>query len=293
MAEKRYFWMKLPEDFFQSKRIKKLRNLAGGDTYTIIYLKMQLKALKTDGYLYFDGIMSDFAEELALDIDENPEDVKVTIQYLLSVGLLETSDDETYCLCFLKDMIGSETAHTQRQRDYIKRKKERELLEKASQNDADVTQMLRTGDAEIDIEIDIDKDIDNNTSKKQINYQEIINLYHQNCPSFPKVTKITEARKKLIRARLKDYSIGELVNAFVVAEESDFLKHGNGTWNGANFDWIMNPNNIVKILEGNYKNKTETKSGYDLYRTTKRSNYDFEQLEYESKHKLEFENGSN
>lgn len=39
--------------------------------------------------------------------------------------------------------------------------------------------------------------------------------------------------------------------------------------------------------------KTETKSGYDLYRTTKRSNYDFEQLEYESKHKWEFENGSN
>ena len=158
MAEKRYFWMKLPEDFFQSKRIKKLRNLAGGDTYTIIYLKMQLKALKTDGYLYFDGIMNDFAEEIALDIDENAEDVRVTVQYLLSVGLLETSDDETYCLCFLKDMIGSETAHTQRQRDYIKRKKERELLAQASQNDASVTQMLRSSDVEIDIEID--KDID-------------------------------------------------------------------------------------------------------------------------------------
>ena len=49
---KRYFWFKLFDDFFQSKRIKKLRNLAGGDTYTIIYLKMQLKALKTDGYFY-------------------------------------------------------------------------------------------------------------------------------------------------------------------------------------------------------------------------------------------------
>lgn len=128
---------------------------------------------------------------------------------------------------------------------------------------------------------------------KNISYEKIIDLYHKNCPSLPKVTKITDARKKLINARLKDYSEEELEKAFKEAEASDFLTGRNGKWGGANFDWIMNTNNIVKILEGNYKNKTETKSGYDLYRTTKRSNYDFEQLEYESKHKWEFENGSN
>ena len=157
MAEKRYFWLKLYDDFFTSKRIKKLRSVAGGDTYTIIYLKMQLKSLKTEGFLYFDGVMSDFAEELALDIDESVEDVKVTINYLMSVGLLETNDGEEYKLPFLDNCIGSETAHTQRQRDYIKRKKERELLEKASQNDADVTQMLQVSDVEIEKEIEIDK----------------------------------------------------------------------------------------------------------------------------------------
>lgn len=157
MTEKRYFWLKLYDDFFTSKRIKKLRSIAGGDTYTIIYLKMQLKSLKTEGFLYFDGVMSDFAEELALDIDESVEDVKVTINYLMSVGLLETNDGEEYKLPFLDNCIGSETAHTQRQRDYIKRKKERELLEKASQNDADVTQMLQVSDVEIEKEIEIDK----------------------------------------------------------------------------------------------------------------------------------------
>ena len=133
--------------------------------------------------------------------------------------------------------------------------------------------------------ITIEQDKEKNIKKEsRTDYQEIIDLYHQNCPSLPKVTKITDARKKLINARLKDYSLGELVNAFAVAEASDFLKHGNGTWNGANFDWIMNPNNIVKILEGNYANKTNTKSGYDLYRETKRSNYDFDALERETKY---------
>ena len=121
--------------------------------------------------------------------------------------------------------------------------------------------------------------------KVEIDYQEVINYYHHFCPSLPKVTKITEARKKLINARLKDYSVDEVKTAFKLAEESDFLTGRSGKWGGANFDWIMNTNNIVKILEGNYKNKTETKSGYDLYRTTKQSNYDFEALERETKQK--------
>ena len=45
-GNKRYYWLKLMDDFFDSKRIKKLRKMAGGDTYTIIYLKMQLLSLK-------------------------------------------------------------------------------------------------------------------------------------------------------------------------------------------------------------------------------------------------------
>ena len=54
----------------------------------------------------------------------------------------------------------------------------------------------------------------------------------------------------------------------------------------------MNTNNIVKILEGNYRNKAGGNSGYDLYRNTKKGNYDFEAMEYESKHRWESENGS-
>ena len=154
MGQKRYFWLKLFEDFFSSKRIKKLRSLAGGDTYTIIYLKMQLKALKTDGYLYFDGVMNDFAEEIALDIDENPEDVKVTIQYLLSVGLIECSESgEEYYLSYMKNIIGSESASTQRSRECRARKKEQEAL----QCNTTATPLQQVGNAEIDIEKEKEK----------------------------------------------------------------------------------------------------------------------------------------
>ena len=162
MSEKRYYWLKLADDFFTSKRIKKLRSLAGGDTYTIIYLKMQLKALKTEGYLYFDGIMENFAEELALDIDESPENVKVTIQYLLSVGLMECSEDgNEFCLPYTQKLIGSETASTQRVRDYRARKKEQKSLH----CNTDETNVKRLGNVDIDIEID--KDIDKEKDKRE------------------------------------------------------------------------------------------------------------------------------
>ena len=62
---KRYYWLKLPDGFFRQKTIKKLRKIAGGDTYTIIYLKMLLVAMKQDGRLYFEGVEATFYDELA------------------------------------------------------------------------------------------------------------------------------------------------------------------------------------------------------------------------------------
>lgn len=97
-----------------------------------------------------------------------------------------------------------------------------------------------------------------NTNRFNTDYQKIVDLYHEHCPSLPKVVKLTEARKKSIRARLKTYTENDLAIAFDKAEESDFLKKGSGTWNGASFDWILNERNIVKILEGNYDNRSRS-----------------------------------
>ena len=49
LKNKRYFWIQLAQDFFKSKEMKLLRKIAGGDTHTIIYLKMMLISLE-DGH---------------------------------------------------------------------------------------------------------------------------------------------------------------------------------------------------------------------------------------------------
>lgn len=147
---KRYFWLKLHKDFFQRKEIKRLRKIAGGDTYTIIYLKMLLRSIMSDGKLYFDGLEDDFASELALDLDEKEENVQITIQYLLKSGLLEMCSDEEYYLPDTKDSTGCETAAASRMR------KCRAKKDKLERNN--VTPMLQSGYGEIEKELEIEKD---------------------------------------------------------------------------------------------------------------------------------------
>lgn len=253
---KKYFWLKLYNDFFSSKRIKRLRSLAEGDTYTIIYLKMQLKALKDDGYLYFDDVMDDFAEELALDIDENADDVRVTIQYLSRVGLLESSENgKEYFLPYVQTCIGSETASAQRVRNYRARKKEQEALP-CNTDETPMKQVETKCNTEIEIEKELETDIEIEKNK----YQLIADMYNNTCVSFPRLTKLSDSRKKAIGARLKKYSLEEIQRVFDLAEKSDFLKGNNSrNWN-ANFDWLMNDTNMAKVLDGNYTNKPRSQT---------------------------------
>ena len=100
------------------KEVKKLRRIAGGDTFTIIYLKLMLLSLKSDGRLYFDGVEDTFHEELALEIDEDPENVRVTILYLEKMGLLQLLQEDEMYLTQMDSLILSESESAQRVRKH-------------------------------------------------------------------------------------------------------------------------------------------------------------------------------
>lgn len=100
-------------------------------------------------------------------------------------------------------------------------------------------------------------DFEKKESKKEI-AKRIVDMYHIQCPSLPKVMKLTDARIKAIMARLKDYSEDEIETAFVKAENSPFLRGEKGDWK-AGFDWFMKPGNLCKVLEGNYDDNVQGK----------------------------------
>lgn len=78
--------------------------------------------------------------------------------------------------------------------------------------------------------------------------------YHLLCPSLPKVIKISDARKRVIKARIKEFGLEDIKAVFEKAESSDFLTGKTSDFK-ASFDWILKPANLVKILEGNYDNR--------------------------------------
>lgn len=127
--EPRLYWLKLKEGFFDSKYIKALRAAENGDRLTIVYLAMQLKALKTDGILNYAKIMPSVEEEIALDINESVETVRAALEQLERLGLIEVWDDKSIFMACKRELtdFGSETAAAERMRRSRNRARKSEL----------------------------------------------------------------------------------------------------------------------------------------------------------------------
>lgn len=171
---KKYFWLKLKDNFFKQKSIKKLRKMAGGDTFTIIYLKMQLLSLTNEGKLYYEGVEDNFVEELALELDENVEDIQMTVLYLQKNNLIEFGElPDEYILPEVVGSIGSETAAAERKRQQRAREREKLLIEnKRCDNVTTKSQLVTNSHTEIEIdkEKDKEKDIEKDIEREKKNY---------------------------------------------------------------------------------------------------------------------------
>lgn len=94
-------------------------------------------------------------------------------------------------------------------------------------------------------------------NKEKINkdiVNEVIELYHSICISFPTIRAVSEKRKKAVAKLLKTYSMEDFRKLFENAESSSFLKGTGGGWK-ASFDWLIKEDNLLKVLEGNYADK--------------------------------------
>lgn len=95
------------------------------------------------------------------------------------------------------------------------------------------------------------------SSSEKIDYNFIFELFNRICKSYPKITAYSEARKKAIRERFKSgYTVDDFKTVFEKAENSDFLKGKNNRNWSANFDWLIKDENIAKVLDGNYDDKS-------------------------------------
>ena len=94
--------------------------------------------------------------------------------------------------------------------------------------------------------------------KPEVDCQFVLRLFHDRCPSLPKVVKITDKRKMKIRVRFEEmgFSYETMQTVFDKAEASRFMRGDNSRGWRADFDWIFaNGDNWSKILEGKYDDR--------------------------------------
>lgn len=121
-------------------------------------------------------------------------------------------------------------------------------------------QMVAVDKNSIDkISIDKNNIYKKKNTKEKIDYELISQKFNEVCVSLPSITKLTDKRKRAIDkvfVKEKVIDMEEYDKLLVKTEASDFLTGREGSWR-ANFDWLMNPNNIAKVIDGNYDNKGE------------------------------------
>lgn len=203
---KKFFWLKIQEDFYRQKEIKFLRQLDRGATYIIIYQKMLISSLKNGNKLYYDNFKDTFEEELALLIDEDVKDVKYTIDFLKKANLIESESDDEYILTQVQELTGVESESAKRVRKHRENKNkdknnkdndDDEDKDKDINNNKDVTEKnLCNENVTLDIDTEsqkeLNKELDKDTktySNKKSKKKSVNKCVDEN---FAKITKIYE-----------------------------------------------------------------------------------------------------
>lgn len=215
MADKRYYWLKLKEDFFQDEAIEWLEEQENGKEYCLFYLKLCLKSLKDDGKLIrtVGNLLIPYStEKLAEATRTKADTVMVAMQVLQRIGLVEILDDGAIQMLKLQDMVGSEAgnANALRQKRFRQRKKQELLSQGVTNSNALCNAELSQGVTNSNVEIR-DKSIENRDKSKEIRESNLIVIWEQN------ISPITPVIAEELEQLKKDYGLPIVLEAIKVA----------------------------------------------------------------------------
>ena len=253
---KKYFWLKLKRDFFKRHDIQIIEAMPNGKDYILFYLKLLCESVDHEGNLRFSDQIPYNDQMLSTITNTNVDVVRQAIKIFTELGMMEVLDDGTLYMHEVQKLLGFETEWARKKREYreeLKNKSEDNVLPMSSHCPPIVRQ-------EIEKEIEKEKELEIETDKRDnVSYQQIADMYNDTCVSFPRLTSLSDARKKAIKARLKTYSLEDFRKMFFRAEASSFLKGKNDRNWSATFDWMIKDSNMAKILDGNYDDRSASK----------------------------------
>lgn len=162
---KKYYWLKLKENFFEEDTISWLEEQENGVQYSNFYLKLCLKSLKTNGILIRnvgDILVPYDIKKLAEIAHVKVDTAIVAMELFKKIGLVQILENGEIYLTQLESMVGSETSKAELMRK--KREKGKQLELDSGNNVTEVLENCYT-EKEIEKEIELDKDKDKDKDK--------------------------------------------------------------------------------------------------------------------------------
>ncbi len=174
MAEnRRYYWLKLNEDFFDDDTISWIEEQKNGKEYCLFYLKLCLKSLKTGGLLIRnvgEVLIPYDIKKLAEMTNTDHDTAIVAMELFKRIGLVQILDNGEIFLTQLSELVGSETDKAKAMR--AKRTREKLAGNNVTKLLPQCSEMLLDIEKEIDIELDTEKEIDKNITTTTIEEEE-------------------------------------------------------------------------------------------------------------------------
>ncbi len=129
MADNRkYYYLKLKEGFFESEEIKILESMKDGYMYSNILLKLYLKSLRNEGRLMYRNVIPYTPEILATLVGHQVGTVEKALEIFRKLELIEVLDNGAIYMMDIQNYIGKSSTEADRQREYYNRVKNEKAL---------------------------------------------------------------------------------------------------------------------------------------------------------------------
>jgi len=268
-------WIKLVVDLFDDEKILLIESMPNADSIIIIWIKLICLAgkLNNSGVFSFKNGLPYTEKMLATIFRRDEELVSFAINTFENFGMIQTVNGVVTITNWGKHQsVDKIEANREYMRNYMKKYNAKQKAIATGEADKvkdKVKSKVKFNEADKDLKIDQEQDQDTNSdintdSNKSdilaglLDYDSILNFYHSICKSLPKVRELSEARKASMDAAVDVLGGVSFDQLFTKIENSDFLagriENRMKNWK-CNFDWIMKPENIIKILSGRYDNR--------------------------------------
>lgn len=256
-------WIKITTDIFDDEKVLLIESLPESDSIIVIWFKLLCLAgkMNNSGVFMLNDSIAYTDQMLATIFRRKEATVRMALDVFENFGMIDRIDEVITIPNWGKhqtlDKIEERREYA---KEYMRKyRKKQKLLANCNDNrnvNSSDNSSVYVNPLEVEEEREGDKEGEGDVREK-VNYQQIADMYNDTCVSYPRITKLSDARKRAIKARLKTYTVDDFNRMFELAEQSNFLKGANNRNWHATFDWMICDSNMAKILDGNYENKAD------------------------------------